>query len=77
MDLPVTRASMHETPPRLRVIAVGNCPHGDTRHASLVIIRRCPCESLAWNFSFVLIGQSRAFSLSICLVQVYLWGFSF
>lgn len=28
----------------------------DTRHASWVIIRHRPCGSLAWDFSFVLIG---------------------
>ena len=55
----------------------GNCPHGDTRPASLIMIRRCPRGSLAWNFSFVFVGQSRSLSISVRLVQVYLWGLSF
>lgn len=68
---------LHETLFYRLVTAAGNCPQGDTRHASLLIIKRCPCRSLAWNFSFVLIGQPSSLSLSVRIVHIYIWGLSF
>lgn len=36
-----------------------------------------PVGSLAWNFSFVLIGQPSSLSLSVRIVHIYIWGLSF